>query len=158
MGMTEIIRTTELLLPLVARFRRKRRLRDMVGNHELFHYLRLIEAQKLPLMSRKKRTIYKQMVEDYVPAFESVLEESRRNLFDREYWERFMKGRQRMIPIQGSQTGEEFFHLEKVIFQSIRDDIYRDKYLFLYHIFSMYLLFLKTLIDSSGGDADDGGD
>ena len=98
------------------------------------------------------------MVEDYVPAFEAILEENKSCLFDREYWERFMKGRQRMIPIQTSRTGEEFFHLEKVIFQSIRDDIYRDKYLFLYHIFTIYLLFLKTLVDSSGGDGDDGGD
>lgn len=148
MGLTEIVRVAEIFLPFFTGIKNRRGQRETVENHEIFHYLRLIEAQKIPEMPSAMRDTYSRIVEDYIPAFEGVLDEPRKNIIGNLYWERFMKARQRVIPTHRSRAGEEFFHLEKVVFQSIRDDIYRDKYDLLYHIFTLYLLFLKTLIDS----------
>lgn len=150
MGITEIMRAAEFALTLLTGIRRNRYRKDMVENHELFHYLRLIEVQKIPAMPPPSRETYRKIVEDYIPAFESTLDEPTKILTESPYWERFMRARQKVVPTETSRVGEEFFHLEKVIFQSIRDNIYGDKYDLLYHVFTIYLLFLKTLIDNCG--------
>lgn len=152
MKISSLLRGAEVLLPLLSTLRRRGKRRMIVENHELFHYLRLIETQKSSDMPDSERRDYREMVGDYLPAFESTLDEHVDTLRRREYWERFMQGRLRMVPVSASQAAEEFFHVEKVIFQCIRDDIYQEKDLFLYHIFTIYLLFLKNLVDSTGGD------
>ncbi len=148
MGVTEVVRAAEFALPLLTGIRRRRYRREVVENHEIFHYLRLIEVQKIPAMSYPAGKVCRRIVVDWLPAFEAALEESENILTESPYWERFMRSRQRVVPTHTSRVGGEFFHLEKLIFQSIRDDIYGDKYELLYHIFTLCLLFLKTLIDN----------
>ena len=137
MGVTEVVRAAEFALPLLTGIRRRRYRREVVENHEIFHYLRLIEVQKIPAMPYAAGEVCRRIVVEP----ENILTES-------PYWERFMRARQRVVPTHTSRVGGEFFHLEKLIFQSIRDDIYGDKYELLYHIFTLCLLFLKTFIDN----------
>lgn len=150
MGVTEVVRAAEFALPLLTGIRRKRYQREAVENHELFHYLRLIEVQKIHSLPPPMKEVFEKIVEDFRPAFEGVLEEPGSLLVESPYWERFMRNRQKVIPTYTSSLGDEFFHLEKLVFQSIKSGIYRDKYLLLYHIFTLYLLFLKILVDNCG--------
>ena len=63
-----------------------------------------------------------------------------------------MRSRQKLIPID-EIIEEEFFHLEKIIFQSLKDEVFDEKYEFIYFIFSLYLLYLKIVvgIEQKGG-------
>lgn len=98
MGVTEVVRAAEFALPLLTGIRRRRYRREVVENHEIFHYLRLIEVQKIPAMPCSSGEVCQRIVEDYLPAFEATLEEPENILGESPYWERFMRARQRVVP------------------------------------------------------------
>ena len=118
----------------------------MVRNHELFHYFYLIQRQKIYSMDMKTQKVFRKIVGDYIPAFKSLLGEPTRVILSHEYWEEFMKARQKLIPVDET-IEEEFFYLEKWIFQSLKDEVFQDKYEFIYFILTLYLLYLKIIVD-----------
>lgn len=146
MGTREIIRVVETVLPFLTNIRRNKEKINVVRNHEIFHYFHLIQRQKTYSMDTVTQKIFCRIVGDYIPAFRSLLGESTQVILSYEYWEEFMKARQKLIPVDRI-IEEEFFHLEKLIFQSLKDEIYEDKYEFLYFILSIYLLYLKIIVD-----------
>ena len=126
--------------------RRSKEKIDVVRNHELFHYFHLIQRQKIYCMDPKTQKVFVRIVGDYIPAFRSLLGEPARVVLSHEYWEEFMKARQKLIPVD-EIIEEEFFHLEKLIFQSLKDEVFEDKYEFIYFILTLYLLYLKIIVD-----------
>lgn len=57
-----------------------------------------------------------------------------------------MRDRQKLIPVE-KIVEEEFLHLEKLIFQCIKDEVFKDKYEFIYFTLTLYLLYLKIVVD-----------
>ncbi len=127
--------------------RRNKEKIDVVRNHELFHYFHLIQRQKIYSMDLQTQKIFSRIVGDYISAFRSLLGESTKVILSHEYWEEFMKARQKLIPVDKT-IEEEFFHLEKLIFQSLKDEVFQEKSEFLYFFFSLYLLYLKMIVNT----------
>lgn len=148
-GTWEITRIAEFLLPFLLSARKNKTKEEKVRNHEIFHYFNLIKRQKLCWMNVPARDLFCEIVEDYTPAFQSAIDESAEVLFSQKYWETFMKARQRFLP-RDKTIEEEFFHLEKLIFQSLKDEVFEDKYEFIYFVLTLYLLYLKIIVDIEG--------
>jgi hypothetical protein len=146
LGTGEIVRIVETALPFLMNIRKNREKTDVVRNHELFHYFHVIQSQKIYSMDPETQKIFFKIAEDYISAFRSLLEEPTRVVLSYEYWEEFLKARQKLIPVDRT-IEEEFFHLEKLIFQSIKDEVFKDKYEFIYFILTLYLLYLKIIVD-----------
>jgi len=100
-------------------------------------------------MNIPTKGVFCEIVEDYTPAFQSAIDENIEVLFSQKYWETFMKARQRFIP-KDKIVEEEFFHLEKLIFQSLKDEVFENKYEFIYFVLTLYLLYLKIIVDIEG--------
>lgn len=148
MGTWEIAKVAEFFLPFLLNIRRNKTKEEKIRNHEIFYYFNLIKRQKLCWLDSERKDIFCEIVEDYTPAFQSVIDENLEILLSQKYWGTFMKARQRMIPKE-KFVEEEFFHLEKLIFQSLKDEVFEDKYEFLYFIFTIYLLYLKMIVNLS---------
>jgi len=144
-GAREIVRIVETALPFLMNMRRSKEKIDVVRNHELFHYFHLIQRQKIYCMDLRTQKVFVRIVGDYIPAFRSLLGEPARVVLSHEYWEEFMKARQKLIPVD-KIIEEEFFHLEKLIFQSLKDEVFEGKYEFI----TLYLLYLKIIVDIKG--------
>lgn len=142
----EIVRIVETALPFLISIKRNKGKVETVRNHELFHYFHLIQSQKIHSMDSETQKIFKKIAEDYTPAFRSLLDESPRVVLRYDYWEEFMRARQKLIPVERF-IEDEFLHLEKLIFQSIKDEIFRDKDEFIYFILTLYLFYLKIIVD-----------
>ena len=94
----------------------------------------------------KIQKIFRKIAENYAFAFRYLLEEPTKIVLSYKYWEIFMRDRQKLIPVE-KIVEEEFLHLEKLIFQSIKDEVFKDKYEFIYFILTLYLLYLKIVVD-----------
>ncbi|MGB6127131.1 MAG: hypothetical protein WBG30_00120 [Psychrilyobacter sp.] len=149
MGTWEITRIAEFILPFLLSSRKNKTKEERVRNHEIFHYFNLIKRQKLCGMNIPTKGVFCEIVEDYTPAFQSAIDENLEVLFSQKYWETFMKARQRFIP-KNKIVEEEFFHLEKLIFQSLKDEVFENKYEFIYFVLTLYLLYLKIIVDIEG--------
>lgn len=136
----------ELVIPFFMNRKKNSDKVEVVRNHEIFHYFHLIQRQKIYCMDSKTQRTFGRIIRDYIPAFRSLLGEPKRVVLSHEYWEDFMRSRQKLIPMD-EVIEEEFFHLEKLIFQSLKDEVFEDKYEFIYFIFSLYLLYLKIIVD-----------
>lgn len=146
MSTGEIVRIVETALPFLINIRKNKVRGEIVRNHELFHYFHLIQSQKIHSMDTKTQKIFRKIAEDYRSAFRSLLNESSRVVLRYEYWEEFMRDRQKLIPME-KIIEDEFLHLEKLIFQSIKDEIFKDKDEFIYFILTLYLFYLKIIVD-----------
>ncbi len=145
MKISILMRAAEILLPFLTKRIEDDDLESKVRSHEVFYYLRLMDSYKLCQLDCKHRRIIKAIIRNHTPAFLHTLEEKKSIILSKRYWEIFLKERQEVIP--KDVIGCEFYHLEKGIFSALRDEIYKDKYELLYHVFSLYLLYLKSLMD-----------
>ncbi len=146
LGTREIVRIVETALPFLINIRKNKEKVEIVRNHELFHYLYLIENQKIHSMDIENKKIFRKIAENYAFAFRYLLEEPTKIVLSYKYWEIFMRDRQKLIPVE-KIVEEEFLHLEKLIFQSIKDEVFKDKYEFIYFTLTLYLLYLKIVVD-----------
>ncbi|MGB6127640.1 MAG: hypothetical protein WBG30_02725 [Psychrilyobacter sp.] len=149
MSFREVINIAEIVLPFLRNIRKEKEKVEVVKNHELFHYFNLVQRQKIYCMDQNNQKIFGRIMRDYVPAFRSLLGESKQVVLSHEYWEEFMKSRQKLIPMDKA-IEEEFFHLEKIIFQCLKDEVFQEKYEFIYFVFSLYLFYLKIVVDIEG--------
>lgn len=148
----DVLEAMEITIPFFLDKKKNKNKIEVVRNHEIFHYFHLIQRQKIYCMDQNNQKIFGRIMRDYIPAFRSLLGESKEVVLSHEYWENFMRSRQKLIPID-EMIEEEFFHLEKIIFQSLKDEVFDNKYEFIYFIFSLYLLYLKIVvgIEQKGG-------